>query len=73
MNPHQQEEVTTRAEISKTPPGLMFGPASRAGLFCVVFEAPEKGPEVRAGNEPSYWGSALARLGKILARAQLVS
>ena len=30
-------------------------------------------PAVRAGNEPSYSGSARARLEKSLARAQLVS
>ena len=35
-----------RAEISKTPPGLMFGPAWRVMPSCVVAEAPEKGPEV---------------------------
>ena len=46
MNPHQQEEVTAQAEISKTPPSLMSGPAWRAGPSCVVSEAPEKGPEV---------------------------
>ena len=45
MNPHQQEEVTARAEISKTPPGLMFGPAWRTGPFYVISEAPKKGPE----------------------------
>ena len=46
MNPQQQEEVTARAEISKTPPGLMFGPAWRAGPSCVVSKAPEKALEV---------------------------
>ena len=46
MNPHQKEEVTARAEISKTPLDLMSGLAWRAGPSCVVSEAPEKGPEV---------------------------
>ena len=43
MNPHQQEEVTAQAEISKTPLGLMSGPPWRAGPSCVVSEAQEKG------------------------------
>ena len=33
-----------RAEISKTPPGLMFGPSWRVGPSCVVSKAPDKGP-----------------------------
>ena len=45
-NPDQLEEVMARAEISKTPPGLMSGPAWRAGPSCVVSDALEKGPEV---------------------------
>ena len=35
-----------RAEMSRTPPGLMSGPAWRAGPSCVVSEAPGKGPGV---------------------------
>ena len=38
--------MTARAEISKTPPGLISRPAWRARPSCVVSEAPEKGPEV---------------------------
>ena len=45
MNLHRQEEVTARAEISKTPPGMMSGLAWRAGPSCIISEAPEKGPE----------------------------
>ena len=46
MNPDQLEEVMARAEILKTPPGLMSGPAWRAGPSCVVSVALKKGPEV---------------------------
>ena len=46
MSPHQLGEVTARAEISKTPLGMMSRPAWRAGPSCVVSEALEKGPEV---------------------------
>ena len=59
MNPHQQEEVTARAEISKTPSGLMSGPAWRAGPFCVVFEAPEKGPEVLSWSDITGMGAQM--------------
>ena len=38
--------MTARAEISKTPPGLMSGPTWRVGPSCVVSEAQEKGLEV---------------------------
>ena len=41
----------TRAEISKTPPGLMSGPAWRAVPSCVVSKAPEKGPEVPSRSD----------------------
>ena len=57
MNPHQQEEVTARAEISKTPPGLMSGPAWRAGPSCVVSEALEKGPEVPSWSDIAGTGT----------------
>ena len=46
MSPHQLGEVTALAEISRTPPGLMSGPAWRVGTSYVISEAPEKGPEV---------------------------
>ena len=46
MNPDQLEEVTARAEISKTPPGLMSGPSWRVGPSCIVSDVLEKGPEV---------------------------
>ena len=57
MNPHQQEEVTARAEILKTPPGMMSGPAWRVGPSCVVFEAPEKGPEVPSWSDIAGMGA----------------
>ena len=57
MNPHQQEEVTARAEISKTPPDLMSGPAWRAGPSYVVSEAPEKGPEVPPWSDITGMGA----------------
>ena len=46
-----------RAEISKTPPGLMFGPAWRAGPSCVVSEAPEKGPEAPPWSDSAGMGA----------------
>ena len=46
MDPDQLEEVTAKAEISKTPPGLMSGPAWRARPSCVVSDVLEKGLEV---------------------------
>ena len=57
MNPHQQEEVTAQAEISKTPPGLMSRPAWRAGPSCVVSEAPEKGPEAPPWSDIAGMGA----------------
>ena len=42
-----------RAEISRTPPGLMSGPAWRAGPSYVVFGAPGKGPEVPSSSDIS--------------------
>ena len=42
-----------QAEISKTPPGLMSGPAWRAGPSCIISEAPEKGPEVPSWSDIS--------------------
>ena len=53
MSPHQLGEVTTRAEISRTPPGLMSGSAWRAGPSCVVSEAAGKGPEVLSSSDIS--------------------
>ena len=47
MSPHQLGEVTARAEISRTPPGLMSGPS------CVVSKAPGKGPEVPSSSDIS--------------------
>ena len=44
--PSSVGEVTARAEISKTPLGLMSGLSWRAGPSCVVSEVSEKGPEV---------------------------
>ena len=51
MNPKQLGEVTARAEISKTPLGLLLGLAWRAGPSCVVSEAPEKEPEVPSWSD----------------------
>ena len=51
MSPHQLEEVTARAEISRTPPGLMFGPSWRVGPSYVVSEVPEKGPAVPSWSD----------------------
>ena len=59
MNPHQQEGVTARAKISKTPPGLMFEPAWRAGPSCVFSEAPEKGPEVPPWSNTAGMGAQM--------------
>ena len=57
MNPHQQEEVTASAEISKTPPSLMSGPAWRVVPSCVIFEAPDKGPEVPPWSDIAGMGA----------------
>ena len=57
MNPHHREKVTARAEISKTPPGLMSEPAWRAGTSCVISEAPEKGPEVPPWSDIAGMGA----------------
>ena len=51
MIPHQLGEVTARAEISKTPPGLMFGPAGRSRPSYVVSKTLEKGPEVQSWSD----------------------
>ena len=40
-----------QAEMSRTPPSLMSGPAWRAGPSCVVSEASEKGPEVPSSSD----------------------
>ena len=50
-NSDQLEEMTAQAEISKTPSGLMSGPAWRAGPSYVVSEALEKGPEVPSWSD----------------------
>ena len=42
----QLGEVMARAKMSRTPPGLMSGPAWRARPSCVVSEVLDKGPEV---------------------------
>ena len=52
-NSNQLEEMMAQAEISKTPPSLMSGPAWRVGPSYVVSEALEKGPEV-----PSWYDNA---------------
>ena len=50
-NSNQLEEMTARAEVSKTPPGLMSGLAWRVGLSYVVSKALEKGPEVPSWSD----------------------
>ena len=57
MNPYQQEEVTTQAEISKTPMGLMSGPGWRVGPSYVVSEAPEKGLKVPPWSDITGMGA----------------
>ena len=57
MNPDQLEEVTARAEISKTPPGLMSGPAWRARPSCVVSNALEKGLKVPPWSDIAWMGA----------------
>ena len=57
MNPDQLEEVTAGAEISKTPPGLMSGPAWRAGPSCIVSDVLEKGPEVLPWSDIVWKGA----------------
>ena len=42
-----------RAEISRTPPGLMYGPAWTAGPSCIISGAPGKGPEVPSSSDIS--------------------
>ena len=42
-----------RAEMSRTPSGLMFGPAWRAGPSCVFSKAPGKGPGVPSSSDTS--------------------
>ena len=49
----QLGKVMARAEMSRTPPSLMSGPACRAGPSCVISEAPEKGPEVPSSSDIS--------------------
>ena len=46
-------KVMARAEMSRTPPGLMSGPVWRAGPSYVVFEAPGKGPGVPPSSDIS--------------------
>ena len=41
------------AKMSRTPPGLISGPAWRVGPSCVVSEAPRKGPEVPSSSDTS--------------------
>ena len=49
--------MTVRAKISKTPPGLMSGPAWRVGPSRVISEAPEKGPEVPPWSDIAGMGA----------------
>ena len=58
----QLEEVTARAEISKTPPSLMFGPVWRVGPSCVVSDVLEKGPEVPPWSDIARMGLRSLRL-----------
>ena len=51
MNPDQVEEASARAKISKTPPGLMSGPAWRAGPSSTVSDALGKGREAPPGSD----------------------
>ena len=53
MSPHQLGEVTARAEISRTPQGLMSGPAWRVGPSYVVSKPSGKGPEVPSSSDIS--------------------
>ena len=57
MNPDQLEEASARAEISKTHPGLMSGPAWKAGPSDVVSDALEKGPEVPPWSDIAWMGA----------------
>ena len=69
MNPQQLREVTARAEISKTPLGLMSGPAWRVGPSCVVSKALKKRTEVPSWSDiagipeaPQVWQLGQCRL-----------
>ena len=53
MSSPQLGKVMARAEMSRTPPGLMSEPARRVGPSCVVSKAPEKGPEVPPSSDIS--------------------
>ena len=53
MSSPQLGKVMARAEMSRTPPCLMSGPAWRAGPSCVFSEAPGKGPGVPPSSDIS--------------------
>ena len=57
MNPDQLKEVTARAEILKTPPGLMSGPSWKAGPSYVTSDVLEKGPEVPPWSDITGMGA----------------
>ena len=57
MNLDQLEETSARAEISKTPPGMMSGPAWKAGPSCIVSDALEKGLEVPHWSDIAWMGA----------------
>ena len=56
-NSHQLKEEMAWAETSKTHPGLMSGPAWKAGPFGVVLDALGKGPEVPPGSDIAGMGA----------------
>ena len=39
--------------MTRTPPGLMSGPAWRAETSCIISEAPGKGPGVLSSSDTS--------------------
>ena len=53
MSSPQLGKVIALVKMSRTPPGLMSGPAWRARTSCVVSEAPGKGPEVPSLSDTS--------------------
>ena len=59
MNPHQQEEVTARAEISKTLTCLISGLSWRVGPSYVISEAPKKGLEVPSWSDIAGMGAQM--------------
>ena len=53
MSSPQLGQVMARGKMSRTLPGLMSGPAWRAGPSCIVSKAPGKGPEVPSSSDIS--------------------